>query len=598
MILHALVRYYDLMAERNSVSPIGWIDKMVNWALEIDVDGKIKGVHPIRRVMSIPFPARASSDITANLLCDDGRYFLGFNDKGKIVFPSEKFEKSKELHVNFLKSMESLEAKAICKFYSSWEQSYGKYSSIVSQLPPKESVVFLVGDRFALEVPEIKQGYDAYYRESNATGEKCRCLVSGNVESPCRIHPANFNIPGGTNPRLVSFDKDTESLYSFGTDGKQALCVPIGNITAQKYGNALRYLLNSKCNQFTIGKGKLIFWSEIANEVDESIFQSCLEPENESAPITDSELWEIVHKILTGSDLDVKAITESEDNSFYIAYLHCVSKGRIAVELFLNNSFGNFINNICLHQKRVALQTFSGKKRSLTLFVFCTAFMEELPKEIDIRKVDAFTQQLYIAAQRAVLTDSPYPYALYRCTMHAVLSAEKVNEKLYERVAVIKAILIKNNGYRLEEGYMSSGQPNAYYLGALFATIEEAKQASEKDFSGYISEDGEKDNESGSSLKRAYFNAACTAPQTVFPKLVTKLMPHYQRIIARTRPAYAKALENAMGEIHEHISQYPAHHSSEEQGLFIIGYYQRKAFRKKVSQKRCSKNLEEDVNNE
>lgn len=597
MILQALVHYYDVMVEKDKITPIGWIDKWVNWAIELDVEGKICGIHPIKRVMSIPAPLRRSSDTTANLLCDDGRYFLGFNDKGEIEFPSLKFEKSKKLHIDFLKMVDSAEAKAVCAFFSNWGEICQKYSSMVSCLSPKDSIVFLVEDRFVLDAPEIRQRYAEYYQEMDSTGDKCRCLVSGTLEKPCRVHPANFNVPGGTNPRLVSFDKDTASLYSFGTDGEQALCVPIGNVTAQKYGNALRYLLNSKYNQFTIGKSKIIFWSEVASQTDESIFYDCLKPDDDSGPITDSELSDIIFKIVTGSKFDMECISESAENSFYIAVLHCVSKGRIAVKLFLNNSFGKVISNINLHQNRARLQAWSSSQKSLSVFGFCTASMEEPPEKIDIKKIEIFDQQLYIATQKAILTNSKYPYALYRHIIQTILSEQDIKTKLFERVAVIKAILIKNNGNKLEEGYMQSGQPNAYYLGALFATIEEAKTESERSLGERMPKNEGKDDDAGNGLKRVYFNAACTAPQTVFPKLITKLMPHYQKIIARTRPAYAKSLENAMSEIHENISAYPAHHSSEEQGLFIIGYYQRKASRK-AYHKHTSENVKENENNE
>ncbi len=603
MILQALTRYYDLMAEKGEIPVVGWIDKMVDWAIEIDAKGELKAVHHLKRVISIPAPIRATSDKTANLLCDDGRYFLGFNDKGKVIFPSILFQKSKELHIDFLSSIDTIEAKAICAFFSNWEQSYEKYSDLVSQLSVKDVLVFLIEGKFALDIQPIRQKYSEYYQEKNATGQKCRCLISGDMEYPCRIHPANFNVPKGTNPKLVSFDSDTTSLYSFGTDGKQALCVPIGNITAQKYGNTLRYLLNSRHNQYIVGKNKVVFWSEAATKDNESIFINCMEPVSDNA-ITDEELLTIVHSVLSGTRLDIAELPESVETPFYIVVLYCPSKGRIAVRSFLKSSFGDLLKNIALHQGRVALKPWKSSQRELSPFVFCTSFMEEVGSKIDMKKIDVSEQRLYLSAQQAIFTDLKYPYVLYNRILNAILSSKDIEEKLYERTAAIKAILTKNNGLRLEEAYMQDGQSNAYYLGAMFATIEEAKNAADRAAGGWDFEKRGKSDESESAesnFKRAYFHAACTAPRTVFPKMITKLMPHYERIISRSVPAYAKSLENAMSEVHEHITSYPAHQSSEDQGLFIIGYYQRKAYRKQKGNSNKSiiiENTEEDIDNE
>ena len=78
MILQALVDYYEALAEQGKIARPGWAKVKVSWALEIDEDGQLLDVLPLRvpgengkkllpREMELPIKRRKSSDITANV---------------------------------------------------------------------------------------------------------------------------------------------------------------------------------------------------------------------------------------------------------------------------------------------------------------------------------------------------------------------------------------------------------------------------------------------------------------------------------------------------------------------------------------------------
>ena len=72
MILQALVDYYEELASQGKISRPGWAKVKVSWALEIDENGNLLDVLPLRhpspdgkkmlpREMELPAPAKRTS---------------------------------------------------------------------------------------------------------------------------------------------------------------------------------------------------------------------------------------------------------------------------------------------------------------------------------------------------------------------------------------------------------------------------------------------------------------------------------------------------------------------------------------------------------
>ena len=96
----------------------------------------------------------------------------------------------------------------------------------------------------------------------------------------------------------------------------------------------------------------------------------------------------------------------------------------------------------------------------------------------------------------------------------------------------------------------------AYSLGRLFAVLE-ALQA--------------KANGS-STIRSRYFASASVNPKLVFPSLLNLAQHHIQKI--PTGGYYDMQIEKILSI----ITNFPANFSLEEQGKFILGYYQQREF--------------------
>ena len=95
MILQALVEYYETLLENNKVANQGWCQAKVSYALNLDVNGRIKGVITLKQetergkskiwvpaYRTVPQTVSRSSGVLANFLCDNSKYILGVDESG------------------------------------------------------------------------------------------------------------------------------------------------------------------------------------------------------------------------------------------------------------------------------------------------------------------------------------------------------------------------------------------------------------------------------------------------------------------------------------------------------------------------------------
>ena len=105
----------------------------------------------------------------------------------------------------------------------------------------------------------------------------------------------------------------------------------------------------------------------------------------------------------------------------------------------------------------------------------------------------------------------------------------------------------------------------AYLLGRLFAVLEKAQ----KDAAAPV--------KLNATIKDRYFTSACATPANVFPVLL-RLAQHH---ISKAEYGYKndQRIEAIMNSLDIEHNPFPAHLTLDEQGIFMLGYYQqRKAF--------------------
>ena len=104
-----------------------------------------------------------------------------------------------------------------------------------------------------------------------------------------------------------------------------------------------------------------------------------------------------------------------------------------------------------------------------------------------------------------------------------------------------------------------------YLLGRLFALLEIAQQDSA-------------DTKLNATIVDRCYGTASTTPAAIFPMLV-KLSKHHLKKIKSTKPGLGYALDNKMQEVVNVLDDtkgLPRYLNLDEQGLFVLGYYQQK----------------------
>ena len=93
----------------------------------------------------------------------------------------------------------------------------------------------------------------------------------------------------------------------------------------------------------------------------------------------------------------------------------------------------------------------------------------------------------------------------------------------------------------------------AYLLGRLFAVLEKAQKDAVPS--------------ANATIKDRYFGAASTTPRSVFPILLRLAQHHIEKA------KFGRVSDGRIEDIIANITQFPAHLSLEDQGMFAIGYY-------------------------
>ncbi len=160
---------------------------------------------------------------------------------------------------------------------------------------------------------------------------------------------------------------------------------------------------------------------------------------------------------------------------------------------------------------------------------------------------------------KALLSGALYPQSLLTAVLGRIRSEHNVG---YFRAALLKAFLIRNKQMEISMYYDPDRKDVPYLLGGLFALLEKAQADA---IPGTTA-----------TMKDRFFASAPATPARVFHLLLKNGANHIAKL--RKDPAktgWAINLEKAIQDTMADIDNFPPAMSPEEQGLFMIGYYQR-----------------------
>lgn len=596
MILQALVRCYEALAERGELEKEGWSPVKVSWGLELDADGQVKSLllmggtdakgKQIPRVMKLPDPVKRSSGVAANFLCDNSAYVLGVDAKGKPERTRECFAACARKHQDVLKDVRHPTAKAILNFFERWKPENAACHPAIQPnletLLKGGNIVFVTHDaegelQLAQDVPEIRRAWDEAYAKSD-DAVMGRCLVTGEEGPIAILHPSIKGVMGAqsSGASLVSFN--APAFESYGKESArdnqgQGRNAPVGKYAAFAYGAALNYMVGQADFHGRLGDTTLVYWAEGAEPAYGSAFMAMMgmggEDKNE---ITQKELSGVLTALCQGHNVKWANVPLNPKNRFYILGL-APNASRLSVRFFLQNSFDKFAQNYQKHQEDLDIVRPAFDERE-------TLSMWALLRETAIKnpnKPPEFQRQLVEEMLNAILTGSPYPSTLFTQVEIRIRAEKEINRG---KAAIIKAYLWRNVAKRQKDQKHiyeevlgvalneSKTTDLPYRLGRLFAVLEALQLEAFRD-------NNNRDSKPNTTIKDQFFSSACATPVVAFPIIVDRAQKYLRKLKAKNKEGLARYYSDMMDDIIGNFEEkrYPAHLSLEDQGVFQIGYY-------------------------
>lgn len=608
MILQALVRCYEALAERGELEKPGWSPVKVSWGLELDADGQVKSLLPLggmdtkskqfSRTMTLPNKLKSTSRASSNFLWDNSEYILGLGKKENTT--EKNFQACVWQHQEILKDVKHPFAQAIVKFFDGWKPENSFENPIIKtnikELIKGGNIVFVMEDsngglQFAHDVPEIRRAWDETYI-SMGSEEVGRCLVTGEKTPIAILHPSISGVYGAKSfgALLVSFNMEASESYG----KEQGRNAPVGKYAAFAYGAALNYMVGHADFHGRLGDTTLVYWAEGAEPAYGSAFMAMMgmggEDKNE---ITQKELSGVLTALCQGYTVKWANVPLNPKNRFYILGL-APNASRLSVRFFLQNSFDEFAQNYQKHQEDLDIvrPTFD-EREMLSMWALLgetvvkknnkppksqRQLVEEI-KETAIKKTNKppkFQRQLVEEMLNAILTGSPYPSTLFTQVEIRIRAEKEINRG---KAAIIKAYLWRNVAKRQKdqkhiykgvlgvELNISKTTYLPYRLGRLFAVLEALQLEAFRDGNN-------KDSKPNTTIKDQFFSSACATPVVAFPMIVDRAQKYLRKLKAKNKEGLARYYSSMMDEIIGNFGEsYPAHLSLEDQGIFQIGYY-------------------------
>lgn len=588
MILQSLVQCYEALERKGKVTKQGWCTAKVSYALEIDKNGSLVGVIPLKIMeqrgkkevevpcsMQVPEMVTRSSGVAANFLCDNSSYILGVDNKGKPKRSLECFACAGQKHKAILGHLEEETAQAVIAYFENWipqsAEDHPLLAEFFEDIVGGANLVFYYKGKYIHENEMVKRAWDTY-RKTQRTGEEGICLVTGQHAQIARTHSTIKGIRGAQSSGAALISFNAPSFESYGKE--QSFNAPVSDYAVYAYTTALNYMVRNPEYCSVLGDSTVVYWAEDHCEEYQNIFQMAMNPGVDTGDLLNG----VFRNLELGKAIDIEGIESSLSLSkkFYILGIS-PNAARLSVRFFYEDSFGNILKHIKRHYDEMEVVRPASDR-----FIYL-GLWRMLQETVNQKSKDKNPHpNLTSAVFQSILSGTRYPAVLYQAVLGRI-RAEQDNRENHSykitrgRAAIIKAYLSRNSSdLRIKEGLTvglnEENDQAAYVLGRVFAVLE----AIQEDANPGIN----------ATIKDRYFNSACASPASIFPVLFKLKNSHTKKLEKRKQIFYEKLLGNLQDKILISDSQtvgYPRRLSLEEQGLFIVGYYHQtqKRFEKK-----------------
>ena len=565
MILQALTRYYQTLADRGEISPPGWSEVRIAYALCIREDGTLEQVISTQteqkkgsktviapQAMELPAPVKRSSGIAANFLWDSSTYLLGVDNKGRPQRALDCFKAAKELHENLLSQVSTPAARAILAFFQTWQPeqaiTHPALAHCLDEILSGVNLVFRFNGTYIQQDSMIRKAWNEHYQAAG-DGPSMVCLVTGKYGPVESIHPAIKNVQGAqsSGAALVSFN--APAFCSYGKE--QNYNAPTSKYAAFAYTASLNHLLADWEHVYHVGDTTVVCWAKCGGNVYQD-FMGWFSFGQSEPSYTLEELQTALKNLCAGNTVELNEELLDPDMEFYILGLS-PNAARLSVRFFLKNSFGAFLRNVQAHQQRLEIVRPSyDKSDTISLWKLLSETVNQNSRD------KSPAPNLSGDVMRAILTNTCYPVSLLNGVTLRIRAEHAITPG---RAAILKAYYLKNPNPDIPKEVLTvSLNPDScnipYNLGRLFSVLEAIQSAANPGVN--------------TTIKDKYFNSASATPAMVFPVLTNLAQKHLKQLDPGLRTYYNKQLTAIFSKLGEN---YPSHLNLPQQGSFQLGYY-------------------------
>ncbi|QCP86337.1 type I-C CRISPR-associated protein Cas8c/Csd1 [Cereibacter sphaeroides] len=597
-LLASLVRAYERLPDK---TPYGYSTEKIGFCVVLTPEGAVTEVMDLRdsnkkrspAPVQVPQAVKRTVGLAPNFLWDKSAYVLGVTG-GAGKRTAEEHAKFRSRHHEWLAGTEDEGLRALLRFLDTWQPEDFRPPLWPEEAQDQNIVFRLLGERSFLHDRPAAVALWARIGAEGASAPRI-CLVSGQSAPIARLHPSIKGVWGAqsSGASLVSFNLDSFTSYGH----EQGDNAPISEAAAFAYTTALNRFLADKAHRLQIGDSSTVFWADAADATlaEEAEAWGSFMLGNRSTSGATETLAETRIKANLQRLRDGRTLSEIEPSLALGVRFHVLglapNAARLSVRFYWEDSFGTFAHHYAEWMRDTALDGV-GPPRDISIrnAVLRTAPAQEKNGRIAFDS-DHVSPLLSGELLRAILTGGRFPRSLLSQLLMRIRSDHLLDRV---RLSLIKAVILRDmrregrlpprpDGTVMEDYLMrpDPDDPNpARRLGRLFALIERAQ----------LTALGDAIN---ATVTDKFLGAAAATPGRVFPGLIRGAREHHLKRLrnghadakwirdADHARAVARGLEREIGVLWASFTEgAPSQHSTEEQGLFLVGYYQEKYARR------------------
>lgn len=595
MLLQRLVESYEVMLEDEGceVPTYGYCMANVHYAAVISKEGELKSLVSLKVLndagkkyvpvsMVVPQQAKKTSGISSNFLCENATYVFGVDFKDKPSKAKQSFEAFRERHLEILEGLDNAECQAFVAFIENWDYENPLNHRVIEEnyddLSGANIIFQYEGNKLAFlhENDQVKRVWEE--KNNDAQGDVMQCLVTGETSPVSRLHPLVKGLMYGQSMGNTLVGFNAVAYESYGRHKDQGLNSPVSEYAAFAYGTALNHMLADRDHRLVIGDTTTVFWAASKDQGIKDCMAMIFNPdelakidEASGGAIRDTravrEMKSIFYKLSQGQPIEGVQHVFDDTTKVFILGLS-PNAARISVRFMVEDSFGDFLTKSLGHYKDMRIEKqYDSEPDAISLW----RMLNETIPPASGAKAKMASPVLAGSVMRAVVQGLQYPDTLYKAILLRIKAEKKIN---YVKASIIKGYLTRKLAPDKKEravltmslNQQSDAKP--YVLGRLFAVLEKAQ------------EDANPGAKLNTTIKDRYFTSASATPGIIFPRLLALSNHHIKK--SEYGSTTERRIQAIMDKLYVEDKPFPTRLTTEEQGIFILGYYhQRNAFYRK-----------------